>query len=64
MIFRLILFFVVFAVAFYSFYWMLFRTKYFSAQRTFEIVKVAGLMFITALSAGVAVALFTLADQL
>lgn len=64
MIARFILFLVVFAVLFFSLYWAVFRTKFFTAERVLEIVKTFGIAIIALASAGLIVGAILMFDQL
>lgn len=64
MIVRAALFFIVFALAAFSFYWMVFRTKFFNAARIAEIVKTGLIVLVAVLSAAVALGFVIIADKI
>lgn len=64
MIVRAALFFIVFAIAAFSFYWAAFRTNFFNAARLAEIVKVGLIAIVAVLSAAVALGFVIIADKI
>jgi hypothetical protein len=64
MIIRAGLFFLAFVVAFFAFYWTVFRTKFFSGARNIEITKVGLLAVIATVSAVGVIAFIITADKL
>lgn len=64
MIVRAFTLFLIFAIVFFTLYWVALRTKFFNVTRVVEIVKTSAIVIIAAASAVIAVAIIVNIDKL